>query len=305
MNLPLPPTDITVAFLPFAVVALSMIVVTIFVLAMLMPRDRAPIALTTMTIGVAALAGGSVLLTALLFVFIDPNGTTAWTWVLVSFNFMMMFPAGLWFVSLIAFEDRKVDWHSWVWPASIGFVIVGSEMLMGVLFAVGGGNAPATVTAAAALGLSSLWFDWSMGVVMLALLLWLPIGGLLRGSLGALTAAAFLAPWVVATPLVGAAGMGALMVAVFLLLYRYLGRAGPIRAADLRVVLGLAAAFAAMVASQVAVVADPGSYAAALTFGSVMAAVMGSEVAVVLRGSQDSYYTDIKRVQVVAPAGAL
>ena len=91
-----------------------MIGVTVFVLAMLLPRDRSSTALTTMTIGISVLAGSSTLLLALLWVYIDPNGTTAWTWVLVAFNFMMMFPAGLWFVSLIAFEDRKVDWHGLV-----------------------------------------------------------------------------------------------------------------------------------------------------------------------------------------------
>jgi hypothetical protein len=305
MEIPLPPSDISVAFLPFAAVALSMIVVTIFVLVMLMPRDRTLIALTTMTIGIAALAGSSVLLLALLFVFLNPNGDTAWTWVLVAFNFMMMFPAGLWFVSLIVFEDRKVDWRTWLWPAALALSVVGSEVLMGVLFAVGGGNAPTTYAAAFALGLSSIWFDWSMGTIMLALLVWLPVRGLVRGSLAALTAAAFLAPWVVATPLPGAIGMAVLMVAVFGLLYHHLHATAPIRSSDLRVVLGLAGAFAVMVTSQVAIVADPGSYAAALAFGSAMAVVMGMEVAFVVRESRDSYYTDIKRVQVGTPAGAL
>lgn len=305
MSFPLPPLDLTTAFLPFASIAVAMIVVTIFILAMLLPRGRAGTALTTMTIALSVLFGGSVLLLALLWVFVDPNGTTAWTWVLVAFNFMMMFPAGFWFVSLILFRDRKVDWHSWVWPAALALVVVGSEVMMGVLFAVGGGNAPQSLTAALALGLSSVWFDWSMGAVMLALLLWLPVRGLVRGSLGALTAAAFLAPWVVATPLVGAAGMAVLMTFAFLLLYRHLARRTPIRSTDLGVVVGLAVAFAMMVAAQVAVVAMPGSYGAALAFGGTMALVMAGEVAFVVRQSEDSYYTDIKRVQVGSPSGAL
>ncbi len=305
MQIPLPPSDVTLGFLPFVAVALSMIVVTVFVLAMLLPRDRSSTALTTMTIGVAVLAGSSLLLLALLWVYIDPNGTTAWTWVLVAFNFMMMFPAGLWFVSLIVFRDRKVDWKSWAWPGTLGLALVGSEMLMGVLFAVGGGNAPTTLSAALAAGLTSVWFDWSMAAVMVALLVWLPVRGLVRGSLAALTGAALLAPWIVADPLVGAAGMAALMTAVFLQLYRYLHRTTPVRSTDLRVVLGLAVAFAAMAAVQVAIVAAPGSDAAALAVGSTMALVMAAEVAFVVRESRDSYYTDIKRVQVASPAGAL
>jgi len=304
MNL-LPPSDVTTAFLPFAVVAIVMVGVTIFVLTQILPRRGGPVPLTAMTIGVSVLAGGSFLLLALLYVFIDPDGTTAWTWVLVTFNFMMMGPAGLWFVSLIVFRDRSVDPQSWVWPSVLALVTVGSEVMMGVLFAVGGGNAPATLTAGLALGLSSIWFDWSMGVVMVALLLWLPLSGLVRGSLAALTAAAFLAPWVVAAPLVGAVGMAVLMTTVFALLYRRLAAHREIRAADLRVPFGLAVAFALMIAAQVAIVAAPGSDGAALAFGSTMALVMGTEVAFVLHRSWDSYHTDIKRVQVARPSGAV
>jgi len=304
MNL-LPPLDVTTAFLPFAVVALLMVAVTLFVLTQILPRDGAPVPLTAMTIGIAILGGGSLLLLALLYVFLDPNGTTAWTWVLVSFNFMMMGPAGLWFVSLIVFRDRAVDPRSWVWPAVLAVVTVGSEVMMGVLFAVGGGNAPETLVGALALGLSSIWFDWSMAVVMVALLFWLPLSGLVRGSLAALTAAAFLAPWVVAAPLVGATGMAVLMTAVFGLLYRRLSTRGDLRAVDLRVPFGLALAFALMIAAQVAIVTSPGSDFAALAFGGTMALVMGIEVAFVLHRSWDSYHTDIKRVQVARPSGAV
>jgi hypothetical protein len=304
MNL-LPPLDVTTAFLPFAVVAVLMIGVTIFVLTQLLPRTGGAVPLTSMTIGVAVLAGSSILLLALLYIFIDPNGTTAWTWVLVAFNFMMMGPAGLWFVSLIVFRDRPVDARSWIWPAVLALATVGSEVLMGVLFAVGGGNAPATLVAGLALGLSSIWFDWSMGVVMVALLLWLPLSSAVRGSLAALTAAAFLGPWVVAAPFVGLLGMALLMFAVFGLLYRRLAARGEVRAVDLRIPFGLALAFAVMIAAQLAIVAAPGSDAAALAFGGTMALVMGSEVAFVLHRSWDSYHTDIKRVQVARPSGAV
>jgi hypothetical protein len=301
----LPPLDLSVAFLPFAVVAVSMVVVTIFVLTQLLPRDGTPTPLTSMTIGVTALVGGSLLLLALLYVFINPDGTTAWTWVLLAFNFMMMGPAGLWFVSLIAFRDRVVDAGSWTWPAVLASVTVGSEVLMGVLFAVGSGNAPATLVGGLALGLSSIWFDWSMGVVMVALLLWLPLSGLVRGSLAALTGAAFLAPWVVAVPVVGAVGMAAIMTVAFLFVYRRLAARGELRSVDLGVPLGLAAAFALMIAAQVALVTAPGSDVAALAFGATMTLVMGGEVAFVLRRSWDSYHTDIKRVQVARPVGAV
>jgi hypothetical protein len=304
MNL-LPPLDVTTAFLPFAVVAVVMVGVTVFVLTQILPRTGAPIPLTTMTIGIAVLGGSSLLLLALLYVFIDPDGTTAWTWVLVAFNFMMMGPAGLWFVSLIVFRDQTADASRWVWPAVLSLVTVGSEVMMGVLFAVGGGEAPATLVGALALGLSSIWFDWSMAVVMVALLLWLPLSEPVRGSLAALTVAAVLGPWVVAAPLVGAVGMAALMSVVFGLLYRRLAARGALRASDLGVPLGLALAFALMVGAEIAIVAMPGSDAAALAFGGTMALVMASEVAFVLHRSWNTYTTDIKRVQVARPSGAV
>jgi hypothetical protein len=304
MNL-LPPLDVTVGFLPFAAVALSMVVVTIFVLTQILPRAGGAIPLTSMIFGVSLLAGSSILLLALLWVFIDPNGTTAWTWVLVAFNFMMMGPAGLWFVSLIVYRDRAIDAPSWGWPAIIALATVGSEVLMGVLFAVGSGTAPTTLVGGLALGLSSIWFDWSMGAIMAALLLWLPLRGLARLSLAALTAAAFLAPWVVAVPAVGAAGMGGLMVVVFGLVYRRLAQRATLRAADFWVPFGLAIAFSLMIAAQVAIVAAPGSDVAALAFGGTTAVVMSAEVAFVLHRSWDSYHTDIKRVQVARPAGAV
>jgi len=144
-----------------------------------------------------------------------------------------------------------------------------------------------------------------MAVVMVALLFWLPLSELVRWSLVALTAAAVLAPWVVAVPLVGAAGMAVLMTTAFGLLYRRLSRRGSLRAVDLRIPLGLALAFAVMIVAQVAIVTSPGSQGAAIAFGGTMALVMGIEVAFVVRSSRDSYHTDIKRVQVARPSGAV
>jgi hypothetical protein len=283
MSLPLLPLTVNVALLPFAFVAVSMIVVTIFVLSQLLPRDRSPTPLTSMTIGIAALGGGTVLLLALLFVFIDPNGTTAWTWVLLAFNFMMMGPAGLWFVSLMTFRDRTIDRRSWTWPVVLALITTGSEVLMGILFAIAGDAVTPSLTASLAGGLTSVWFYWSMAVIMAALLFWLPIRGVVRGTLAALTAGAVLAPWVTATPELGVLGMAVLMAGALALLYRHLARHGQPTLADLRVLTGLGAAFAVMVAAQAAVVLAPSSEFAALAFGTAMAVVMGGEIASVAR----------------------
>ena len=187
----------------------------------------------------------------------------------------------------------------------IALALVGSEVLMGILFAVGGGNAPATPGAALALGLSSVWFDWSMAAVMVALLLWLPVSGLVRGLLAALTAAAVLAPWIAATPLAGAVGMAVLMTAVFLQLYRYLHRTTPVR-------FGGAQSGARPRRCLRGHGRGPGGDRGRSGLGRGRAGLRehdgdrdGGGGGVRRPESRDSYYTDIKRVQVASPAGAL
>jgi hypothetical protein len=279
MQLPLPSLTVNVALLPFAIVAVSMIGITIFVLFQLLPRDRSATLLSTMVIGVAALGGGLVLLLALLYVYVDPNGTTAWTWVLLAFNFMMMGPAGLWFVSLMLFRDRTIDRIGWSWPVVLALVTVGSEVLMGVLFGTASAGWIQSLPVALASGLTSVWFDWSMAAVMGALLLWLPLHGVVRGTLATLTAAAVLAPWVTAYPGVGAGMMGLLMTGVLLVLYQRWRHQPSLASAELSALTGLGAAFVAMVAAQAAIVLAPGSTAAAIAFGGIMAIVMAGEVA--------------------------
>jgi hypothetical protein len=280
---PLPFLSFDAALLPYGIVAVSMVVVTIFVLTHLLRRDGTAPLLSTMTIGVAVLAGGSLLLLSLLYVFVNPDQTTAWTWVLLAFNFMMMAPAGLWFVSVVVFRDRRVERLSWVWPVVLSLVTVGSEALMGVLFATAAGAGPPTPVAGLAGGLTSVWFDWSMAAIMASLVFWLPIRGVVRGTLGALTAAALLAPWVTASPVEGVVGMAALMALVLLFLYRYLrARLGP-SLPDLSVVLWLGAAFVVMVAAQASILVTPSSVLASIAFGGAMAVVMGGEFVAVAR----------------------
>jgi hypothetical protein len=282
MFLPLPALVITPALLPFAIVALSMIGVTIFLLGKVLPTTGHPPLLTQMVIALAVLGGGSLLLLALLSVFLDPDATESWTFVLLAFNFMMMFPAGIWFVSLILFRDRRVDAVGWFWPVTLSVVVTGSEALMGVLFAYGAVGGPTATVPAIAVGLSSVWFFWSMAGVMSALLLWAPLGVTERWALAALTATAVLGPWVTTYPTVGGVGMTVLMAAIFIVLVRalWMGRVAP---EEGRLLVALAAAFLAMTLAGLAVAASGGSVVADLAFGAVMGVVMGVEVAYLIR----------------------
>jgi hypothetical protein len=282
MDVPLPPIPLNATLLPFAIVAISMILVTIFLFGKVLPTDGRPPLLTQMVLALAVLGGGSVLLLSLVFVYINPNATEAWTWVLLGFNFMMMFPAGIWFVGLILFRDRRIDLRGWAWPATISAVTTGTEALMGVLFALAGSATTPSMLESLALGLSSVWFFWSMAAVMAALVLWAPLGRTERSALAALTASAVLAPWVTTVPTVGGAAMGVLMVAVFLLLVRQLAR-GHVVPTEIPLLFGLAGAFLAMAVAGFFVAAAGGSPVSVLLFGTTMGVVMAVEIAYLFR----------------------
>jgi len=283
MELPLPSFDVTAALVPFAVVAVGMVALTVLVLGLVRPRDGRPPLVTQVLLAVAVVGGGSVLLLALVFVFLDPNGTSAWTWVLLAFNFMMVVPVGLWFIGHILFQDRRIADGDWLWPASIGVAVTGSEVLMGLLFVVGGAGAVGTARAFA-LGVSSVWFFWSMAGVMAPLVAWAPLSPVARAGGWSLVVAASVAPWVRPYPLVGGAAMAVVMASAFVAFLRPLWR-GTADDSEARLLLSLAAAFLTMTSGGLAVAMSGGSDAAVLAFGATMALVMVGEVTYLLRRS--------------------
>jgi len=286
MDLPLPPVVLNWSLASFVIVTVAMIAITVFVLGKVLPANGRPPLITQMLLALAVLGGGSILLVSLVFVFLNPDGTSAWTWVLLAFNFMMMFPAGIWFIGLVVFKDRRIDPRAWFWPAVLALVATGSEALMGILFAYGAVGGPIPTVDALATGLSSVWFFWSMAAVMAALLVWAPLGVVERWALVALAVSAVLAPWVTAFPTIGGLAMSVLMGASFVLLVRALLR-GKVAPSEGRLLAALAGAFFAMTVTGLSVVTTAGTVLADLAFGSVMGVVMGFEVAYLIR----RYYT--------------
>jgi len=278
MDLPLPPLAMPPNPLAYVIIAVSMVGITIFILGKILPSDGRPPLLTQLTISLSIIFGGSVLLLALLYVFLNSDGTTTWTLVLLAFNFLMMAPVGLWFISLILFRDRRVSSESWAWPALLAIDTAGAEVLMGVLFTYGGAPTPITALTTFALGLTSVWFLWSMAAIMGAVLLWAPIDRLERNALFALTLAAVIAPWVTAYPSLGGGLMAVLMAVLFGALIRRLAR-GAARPDEARFLLGLSLAFLAMTIAGLVVATTGGSTVAAAAFGGVMALVMSVESA--------------------------
>ncbi len=282
MGLPLPPFYVDGALVSYAAIAVPMVVITVAVLGLIRTTDGRPPLVTQLVLALAVVGGSSVLLLALLFVFLNPNGTSAWTWVLTAFNFMMMVPFGLWLIGHILFRDRRAVAGEWIWPASFGLAVTGSEVLMGLLFAVGGASGAIGLVPALTQGLASVWFFWSMAVVMGALVVWAPLSTVGRVGGWALVVATAVAPWVQPYPLVGGAGMAALMIGATVALLRPLLR-GSVPTTDGRLLLGLAGAFLAMSGTGLAVAASAGAAGAVLAFGSTMALVMIGEVSYLLR----------------------
>jgi len=283
VSLPLPPIPFDANLVWFAVVALGMIVVTIFVFGAALPSSGRPPLVTQLTLALAVIGGGSVLLLALVFVFLNSDGTSAWTFVLLAFNFMMTGPAGLWFIGLIVFQDRRVRPTAWAWPVALAVMTTGSEVLMGFLFALGDASAPMPTVTTLSLGLSSVWFFWSMAAIMAALIVWAPLAPLERSGLIALAGTAVLGPWVTSFPVLGGAAMTVLMVGVFAYLVRALSARTDVAPHQVGFLLGLAVAFLAMAVAGLGLAVSGGAVVAVLAYGGVTGVVMTAEIAGLVR----------------------
>lgn len=309
MTFPLPPLSVNASLAPFAAIALIMIGVTIFVFGKVLPSDGRPPLITQMALALAVLGGGSVLLLSLVFVFVSSDPTSAWTFVLLAFNFMMMGPAGLWFIGLVIFRDRRVRVGDWSWPAALAAMTTGSEVMMGFLFALGGATTVLSFEATLALGVSSVWFFWSMASIMTALVVWAPLAPVERWALVALTLTAVIGPWVTTFPIVGGAAMTVLMLGVFGALLWALLHNRAVRLGEVGLLIGLGVAFLAMAIAGLALVATNGAAVAVILFGAVMGLVMSVEIAYLLRrfyvGSTDRPWlrrSSTETVDVALPA---
>ncbi|MCI4326544.1 MAG: hypothetical protein L3K16_02770 [Thermoplasmata archaeon] len=260
-------------------VSIGMVVAEVFILTQIVPRTGPAPPLTRMIIGTSALLGSSGVLMALLGAFLQPD-LSSYTIVLMMFNFMMLVPPGLWFISLIVFEDRVVQRTDWFWPVAITAMATSAELLMGLFFTVAGGSAldvPTVLTGT----LTSAWFLWSMAAAMVALLLWVPLRRAVRDPLLGLAAAGVVAPFVPVDPPVGALLMGAVMAVTVLEAFQ-LVRTG--RGAGVGRVLNLVVgAFLAMNLAGVAIALDPNSLVPTLAFGTIMAVTMAVEFLFLVR----------------------
>jgi hypothetical protein len=263
------------------IVAVAMIVAEVFILVQILPRTGPPPAKTRMVIGSTALLGSSGVLMALLGAYLQSN-LNSYSVVLLAFNGMMLMPPGLWFVSLIVFEDQTIRTRGWFWPVAITAMASSAELLMGFFFSVVAGT-PLLVPNALAATLTSVWYLWSMAAAMVALLIWIRLERAVRDPLLGLAAAGIVAPFVPVDPLVGALLMTGTMAATILLVLQGVRAGRPSGPAAGRVFNGVVAAFLVMSAAGFVLALAPNSVTALLEFGIVMAVVMTAEFLFLVR----------------------
>jgi hypothetical protein len=296
------PAVIAVApdLVPDAIVAVAMVVVEVYLLTQLLPREGPPPLMTRMILASTALLGSAGLLMSIMWAFLNSN-LSNYTLVLLLFNFMMLGPPGVWLISVVVFEDARIDPRSWVWPIAIAAMATVAEVLMGLLFTIAYAPSLAPIPVAAGT-LTSAWFLWSMSTAMIALLLWVPLSRIERYPLLGLAVSGAVAPWVVADPLVGV-GLVALVMGVTLFgAYRLLHRSAPTPAEATRL-LGLALGFTVMMAAGLGAALVPSSAYAELVFGVATAAVMIGEFLFLLReGLQPRAALALPAAEQLAPA---
>jgi len=265
--------------LPYALVAIPMVVVEVYLLTQLMPRSGPPPTLTRMLIAGSALIGSAGLLMACLYVILSPNYST-YTGVFWAFNFMMMAPLGFWVIGVILLRDRPMNPRNPFWPILVAVLATTAEILMGVLFTVGASDLYAFLPVMAGT-FTTIWFLWSMVAAMAAMLFWIPLAPSVRRPLLGLTLSGVVAPWVVADPLTGSILMTAAMFVTFGILAFEAWSAVPSARTGLGLSGWIVLSFLATSIAGYQVVLIPGT-PAALAFGLVMGAVMTGEFAFIL-----------------------
>ncbi|MHB1434623.1 MAG: hypothetical protein ACYCPN_00270 [Thermoplasmata archaeon] len=265
--------------LPYALVAIPMVVVEVYLLTQLVPRSGPPPTLTRMLIAGSALIGSAGLLMACLYVILSPNYST-YTAVFWAFNFMMMAPLGFWVIGVILLRDRPMNPRNPFWPILVALLATTAEILMGVLFTVGASDLFALLPVMAGT-LTTIWFLWSMVAAMVAMLFWIPLAPSVRRPLLGLTLSGVVAPWVVVAPVTGSILMTGAMFVTFGLLAYQAWSTPPSSGSGLGLSGWIVLSFLAMSVAGYLVALMPGP-PVTLGFGLVMATVMTGEFAFIL-----------------------
>lgn len=219
---------------------------------------------------------------SLVYAAISPTAG-AWIAVLLAINSMMV-AFGAWFLAvMLRAEQRFVARSGWAWPFVYALLVLGNELSMAAAFVLiesgpgpylgGSGSGVFGLLSDAT---TSVWFFWPMLGTMLILLATVPLPRAERTVLIGLTASAAVGPWIVASPLAGAAAMTVLMALVFLQIFREIGRGST--EGYLGVARGTVGGFALMAAAEAAFFVAPSASWAPVPFAAATLLVMGAEL---------------------------
>ena len=208
-----------------ALIAAGMVALNLYVLWRLLLGPKRP-SISTAVLGIG------ILLSQLIFwmgtaYYIEVPTVAGFTVFGLAAQFMMV-PFGLWLLSLVFEQSEHPIAAGGAWTWTLALLVVGNEVFMSWAFAaLVPGMLPTAIDSFAAVGhallvsLSSLWYYWPMGVTMAVL-----IRGCRfdddedRWALYALTATAFVAPWAIDVPIVGAIAMATIMSGGIYILWR-------------------------------------------------------------------------------------
>lgn len=275
--LPFPSLGDASHVVPLAFVAVAMAGVEVYLLTALLPRDGAPVSVTRLIIALSSLVGSGLFLVSLLAAVLYPWSYTAGIGILLAMNFMMFVPVGLWMIGTIVYRDRPIHATSRVWPVVIGATVVGSEVLMSILFSVEIGAATVRLPDLES-AFTSPWLYWPMAAVMAALLVWTRPPAREGRAIGALIAVTAVAPWLTVAPAWAGGAMAAVMAFGFIDLFEGLVRRPVVPPGDLRFAIGVGTAYLLMAVGELALVASPSTGVGPAVFGGTMLAVMLGEV---------------------------
>jgi hypothetical protein len=267
---------------PYAMVAVFMVVGSIYVLSRLLPRRDGPPTLATGILMVGILGMTTGLWFAEIFAILDPGDASVVS-VFIALN-SMMGVVGAWAIGLFyRAEEKRLPSRGWRWPLSLATLVVGNELLMGIAFvlALTGPARYASagwpgLAAVVADGIDSVWFFFAMFVTMEFLVFWLPLSAAQRRALAAFSVSALVGPWVVLSPLEGSLAAALVMALVSALLAQEVLYRGPVGA-------GYLAAFAATGLAVLVYVGRPSELWSPLPYALTSFFVMLAELLLLVR----------------------
>ncbi|MCI4350399.1 MAG: hypothetical protein L3K15_02650 [Thermoplasmata archaeon] len=268
--------------LPYILAAAAMTGLNLFVVLRALPRSGGSPTRAQAFLSGYVLVASTLFWIGLPWAILHPD-LYSWLWVLQLMMIPMPAPF-LWMIAaLYKWEQKRLAPRGGLWPLLFTTALLVNEIFMAIAFSIGTGGPVAPLSALVGTALDSIWFVAPMIATMAALIGWVPLSGFERRILAGLTATMAVGPLFAVSSLVAAAAMGAVMTGALIVMFEEFGRRTGVPPGELRLAVGVAAAFAAMAVAELVTVLDPAFAPNGLAFASVSVAVMALEVGILVR----------------------